>query len=140
MVDKTLMLRKLTELEEHLNHLQEFRSINAQEYKESWKTQRIIERTLQIMIELSVDIANHIIGDQRYRVPTSYADTFKVLEEEKVLSSKISKTLQEMAKFRNIIVHGYDKIDETIVISILKNRLNDFILFRDAILNFIKTN
>lgn len=138
MVDKTLVLRKFTELEDHLKHLKEFGRISTQEYKTSWKTQRIVERTLQIMIELCVDIANHIIGDQAYRVPTSYADTFRVLEEENILGSKRSNTMQEMAKFRNIIVHGYDKVDETIVVNILKNRLNDFIDYRDKILVFIK--
>lgn len=138
MVDKTLLLRKFTELEEHLKHLREFSSISVQEYKKSWKTQRIVERTLQIMIELSVDIASHIIGDQGYRVPKSYADTFKVLEEEKILNAAIAKTMQEMAKFRNIIVHGYDKVDESIVVSILKSRLHDFIEYRDGILAFIK--
>lgn len=138
MVDKTLILRKFTEIEEHLKHLQELSDISIQGYNTEWKTQRIVERTLQIMIELCVDIANHIIGDQGHRVPKSYADTFLVLEEEQILGNKTSKTMQEMAKFRNIIVHGYDKVDGAIVVGILKNRLNDFIDYRDKILKFIK--
>jgi uncharacterized protein YutE (UPF0331/DUF86 family) len=39
-----------------------------------WKTRRIVERTLQIMIELCIDIAGHIISDRRLRVPVSYAN------------------------------------------------------------------
>lgn len=81
MVDKTLMMRKLSELEEYIGQIREFASIKQEEYSRDWKTQRIIERTLQMMIELTVDISAHLISDKRLRVPTGYADTFKVLFE-----------------------------------------------------------
>jgi len=43
-----------------------------------------------------------------------------------------------MAQFRNIIVHYYDKIDETIVVNILRRNLKDFLEYRDSILKIIK--
>ncbi|HLA27549.1 MAG TPA: HepT-like ribonuclease domain-containing protein [Syntrophales bacterium] len=52
MVDKTLILRKLVELETYREQLREFSSVSIEEYSGDWKTQRIVERTLQIMIEL----------------------------------------------------------------------------------------
>lgn len=61
MVDKTLILRKLAELEEYLGQIREFSSVSAEAYSGDWKTRRIVERTLQIMIELCIDIAGHII-------------------------------------------------------------------------------
>ena len=76
MVDKNLVLRKLAELEEYLNQIMEFSSIDLKTYSEDWKVQRIVERTLQIMIEICADISNHIIADESLRVPTSYADIF----------------------------------------------------------------
>jgi len=36
------------------------------------------------MIESCADIAGHIISDRGYRVPTSYADTFRVLYEKEI--------------------------------------------------------
>ena len=39
-----------------------------------------------------------------------------------------------MAKFRNIVVHQYDEIDQAIVVNILKKHLGDFYAFRDMIL------
>ena len=43
-----------------------------------------------------------------------------------------------MAKFRNIVVYHYDKVDAEIVIGILRNNLGDFVAFKDAILKAIK--
>lgn len=42
--------------------------------------------------------------------------------------------MEKITKFRNIIVHHYDKIDAEIMIRILKKNLNDFQLFKDVIL------
>jgi len=138
LVDKILIMRKLAELEIYIKQMQEYSTITVKEYSKDWKLERIIERTLQMMIELCVDITNHIIADKKYRVPTSYSDTFQVLEEEGLISKKQYKTMKKMAQFRNIVVHHYDKIDETIVVNILRRNLKDFFEYRDSILKIIK--
>ncbi len=46
--------------------------------------------------------------------------------------------MERMAKFRNPLVHHYGEIDASIVVSILHNRLIDFLRYRDAILSSIK--
>jgi uncharacterized protein YutE (UPF0331/DUF86 family) len=137
-VDKILLFRKLSDLEQYFEQIREYKNLTIQEYSENWKTQRIIERTLQLMIEICADIANHIISDSGYRVPTSYADTFKVLFENKLIETDLFERMEKMAKFRNIIVHHYDKIDEAIIISILKNNLNDFIKYKECIVTILK--
>ena len=138
MVDKILIMRKLTELETYIKQAQEYSTITVKKYSRDWKIQRIVERTLQMMIELCVDITNQIIADRKYRVPTSYSDTFQVLEEEGLISKKQYKTMKNMAQFRNIIVHHYDKIDEAIVVNILRQNLKDFLEYRDSVLKIIK--
>ncbi len=140
MVDATLILRKLSELDEYFKQIKEYEGITVAEYSDDWKIQRIIERTLQMMIETCVDITGHIIADKGYRTPTSYSDSFKVLQEEKILSDKLFSALEKMAKFRNIVVHHYDKVDAEIVVGILKRDLKDFKGYRDAIVNFLKSD
>ena len=137
MVDKNLILRKLTELEEYFNQVSEFSTVSVEEYIGNWKTQRIVERTLQIMIELCIDIAGHIISDKKLRVPVSYTDTFNVLFEAKLITPDTYSIMEKMAKFRNIVVHQYEKIDVAIVVMILKKHLGDFLAFRDAMLKIL---
>jgi len=140
MVDETLILRKLSELDEYNKQINEYEKITVAQYSDDWKIPRIIERTLQMMIETCVDIASHIIADMGYRVPKSYSDTFKVLYEENIVSSKLFNSLEKMAKFRNIVVHHYDKVDAKIVVGILKKDLKDFMGYRDAIISFLKSD
>ena len=139
MVDKSLVLRKIADLETHLNQISEFSEITVKTYIEDWKAQRVIERTFQMMIEICTDIASHIISDKGYRTPQTYADAFKVLHENKIINKSLAGKMENMAKFRNIIVHSYNKIDAAIVVNILKNHLKDLTQFKETILRFTQT-
>ena len=138
MVDEALVLRKLAELDQYCSQLEEYGNTTVEQYSEDWKIQRIIERTLQMMIETCADIAGHIIADKGFRIPKSYSDTFKVLIEEKILDKKLYAVMEKIAKFRNIVVHHYDKVDAEIVTAILKNNLTDFINYKEAIIQFLQ--
>jgi uncharacterized protein YutE (UPF0331/DUF86 family) len=138
MVDETLILRKLAELEEYASQIEGFSAITTKKYREDWKSQRIIERTLQMMIETCADIAGHIISDQKFRIPDSYADTFRVLNENGIMADDLCKTMEKISKFRNVIVHHYDRVDAEIVVDILRYRIDDFKQYQDAIVYWLK--
>ncbi len=138
MVDKALILRKLTELGTYLKQVKEYSGISVEQYQADWKIQRIVERTLQLMVEVCVDIANHIISDRDLAVPTSYANTFEILNRSGLISNELVQTMVRMAKFRNILAHQYTEVDATIVVAILHGHLNDFNLFRDEIISILK--
>jgi uncharacterized protein YutE (UPF0331/DUF86 family) len=138
-VDEAIVLRKIAELDQYHRQISEYKSVKVNEYSGDWKLQRIIERTLQMMVETCVDIAGHIISDHGYRIPDSYADSFRVLHEEKIIDEKTCKTMENIAKFRNIIVHHYDRIDAEIVVGILHKHLNDFKNYKKAITTWLKS-
>jgi len=139
LVDEALILRKLADLSIYIQQISEFRSLSVDEYKSDWKTQRIVDRTLHIMIEMCIDITGHLISDRKLRVPESYADGFRILNENGIVSDDLIDPLMKMAKFRNIIVHQYEKVDPEIVISILQGNIDDFQKFSDEIVICMKT-
>ncbi|HWQ68868.1 MAG TPA: DUF86 domain-containing protein [Patescibacteria group bacterium] len=137
MVDRDLLLRKLADLDQYLNQVSEYRDITVDQYRGDWKTQRIVERTLQMTIELCVDIANHIIADRGLRVPATYSEAFDVLGEAGLLDAARRDVMIRMSKFRNVIVHDYARVDPTIVVQILREHLEDFTRFKAAALKWI---
>lgn len=62
---------------------------------------------LIVAIEAAIDMCNHVISRNRFRVPKNYADTFKVMGENGFFRKKFAERLIEMAKFRNRLVHIY---------------------------------
>ncbi|MGQ9472946.1 MAG: type VII toxin-antitoxin system HepT family RNase toxin [Candidatus Caldatribacteriaceae bacterium] len=138
MVDLLLIERKVSDLNVYLKQIEEYKSISLSDYKAQWRVQGIVERTLHLMIETCVDVANHIIADLESRAPTSYSDTFTVLMENKIVNRSLGSRLAKMVKFRNILVYHYDEIDPAIMVSILRKSLKDFLNFKDAIVDSIK--
>lgn len=137
MVDSLLVGRKLAQIDTYLKQIGDYSKISLTQYKDDWKTQRIVERTLHILIEVCIDIANHIISDEGMRLPTGYADTFTVLMENKVIGKRLCGTLERMAKFRNVVVHQYETIDPAIVVSILHKNLGDFEQYKKRIIKYL---
>lgn len=140
MVDRDLLFRKLANLDEYVQQVSEFSHTTVEQYRTDWKTQRIIERTLQMAIETSVDIANHVIGDRRLRVPSTYADVFEVLGEAGLLEASLVESLVAMTRLRNVLVHGYTRVDPVIIMRILGQNLDDFRRFAHAVLGWLQAS
>jgi uncharacterized protein YutE (UPF0331/DUF86 family) len=51
---------------------------------------------------------------------------------------QVTVKMDKMAKFRNIVVHHYGGIDAEIVVGILKKNLEDFSVFRAAIVALLE--
>ncbi len=137
MVDRDLVLRKLADLDQYVSQVSEYRDIAVEQYRKDWKTQRIIERTLQLAIEVCVDVANHVIADRDLRIPPTYAEAFEVLAEAGLLDAALRDAMSRMSQFRNVIVHQYTEIDAAIVVRILREHLRDFARFKAAVLEWI---
>lgn len=134
MVDADLVRRKLAEIESYQDQIGEYRALTAEQYRSDWKTQRIIDRTLHLMIECCLDVANHLIADRRLRIPSTNAEAFEILAEAGLLTDDLRETMIRMVGFRNLLVHDYARIDPGLVVTVLQKHLADFSRYCTAIL------
>ena len=91
----------------------------------------------QVSVECCLDISNHIIASERFRAPKSYAESFEILTEQKILPEIFSPTLRQMVQFRNRLVHLYWEVDAKIVYEILQKNLGDFEVFAKWVAKFM---
>jgi uncharacterized protein YutE (UPF0331/DUF86 family) len=136
-VDRDLLRRKLAELGEYVTQVSEYRDLTVERYRGDWKTQRIVERTLQIAIEACLDVASHVVADRGLRAPSTYAETFEILVNARLMSPGLGRVMIEMTGFRNIVVHEYTRIDAEVVIRILRKNLDDFRRFEAEALRWL---
>jgi uncharacterized protein YutE (UPF0331/DUF86 family) len=137
-VDREKVERKIQQLEEFLTFLKKLSQSPDQEVENDPIRLGSIKYYLQVSIESCIDMANHLISSERLRSPRDYADSFVVLSEQGIISKEFSQVMQQMAKFRNRIVHLYGEVDDRHVLEILKHRLCDFETFKTAVLEFMK--
>jgi uncharacterized protein YutE (UPF0331/DUF86 family) len=138
MVDRLLIEHILGEIQTNVQALRNARDITWEVYRDDIRARRFVERTLHILIEACIDVAQHIITDRKLREPASYRDTFAVLAEDGVIRKEDLAVFENMASFRNLIVHYYERVDDNIVFSIFKERLSDFDLFVKRIIEYFE--
>jgi len=80
---------------------------------------------LIVAIEGAMDICNSIVARAGGRAPQDHADCFQVLGELDFLEEGFIERLKRMARFRNLLVHLYWRVDDKKVYSILKEDIRD---------------
>ena len=93
---------------------------NLKELEKDTLLLRAARDTAFVAIQSAIDMGNRIISLEGSRKPESYRDVFAVLEEKGEIPSPLSSRLQDLAGFRNALVHFYWKFQ--------RERLLEFIM------------
>ena len=114
-------MRRLESISKRLQSYEQFQS--------DLDLKDITERNLQIAIETCLDIAKIIISQQKLPEPKDNKGMFTILSENGIIDHQSLSFMIPMAGTRNILVHGYDKIDDSLIFGILKRHLDGFQVF-----------
>ncbi len=130
-----VVLERLVLLRNEIAYLKQEASQVAlfQAYSGNIRLKKAVERSLQVAVEICLDIGRRLIALEGLRYPEDNQDVFRVLAEEGIVSGDLLDVLLDMARFRNLIVHDYARIDDAQVYGILKKRLGDFDAFARAV-------
>jgi uncharacterized protein YutE (UPF0331/DUF86 family) len=138
MVNHEIILRKVAKLKEHVNELRQADDITWDKYQRSIRDRAFVERYIHLAIQTVFDIANHIISYQGWKEPETYREIFSILASNNVVPSEKLSDYQNMASFRNMLVHHYEKVEDEVVFGIFKNKLEDFDLFQEFVLAYLR--
>ena len=127
MTDPELIAKKLAFIE---TCVQELRTLARPEaIRHDVRERRFVEHTLQIAIQAALDVASHIVSDERLGEPETNRALFDLLAAAGRLPAGMARTLGDMASFRNVVVHGYRAVDIAVLEDVLKNHLDDLLSF-----------
>ena len=131
MTDLDLVAKKLALIETCVAELRTL--ARPQELGRDVKEERFVEHTLQIAIQAALDIASHIVSDERLGEPRTDRELFDLLVRRGYVPSELGTTLRQMAGFRNVLVHGYQDVDLAVVRDVIESRLGDHLAFVTAV-------
>ena len=127
MTDPDLVAKKLALIE---TCVQELRSLARPEaLATDVRERRFVEHTLQIAVQAALDVASHIVSDERLGEPETNRELFDLLVRAGHLPEALAANLRAMAGFRNVLVHGYQDVDLGVVEDVLRNHLDDLLAF-----------
>jgi uncharacterized protein YutE (UPF0331/DUF86 family) len=83
--------------------------------------------------QAALDVASHVVSDERLGEPTSNRQLFELLARHGWIDGALGSQLGRMAGFRNILVHGYAEVEPAVVKDVVDHRLGDLDSFVAAI-------
>lgn len=126
MIDKLLINKKLSDLNQNTAMLSDLRKISLESLEKSLKDQWAIFYGLQISIQMIIDIGNHILASLKENQIEEYIDIIDKLGDREVIPKTFSKKIRAMAGLRNLLVHEYGTINIQKIHNILQNNISDF--------------
>ena len=135
--DQDIMVKLVSELRKSVERLKKLAKLSQKEFINDPDKIGSAKYHFIVGIEACIDMCNHIISRNGYRIPEDYGDTFKAIAEAGALDEEFANELRNMAKFRNRLVHLYWEVDDLQLYEILQERLDDFKKFLDSISTFL---
>lgn len=104
--------KRVAYLEGAIEQLEQFaREYTRDQFLQKPKVTLLIERALHLALESALDLVDMLINTYRLRKAETYRHGVRYIQEAKIISYEFSKKLEELAGFRNILVHGYIELD-----------------------------
>ncbi len=128
MVDRDILLAKIASIRKSLDRIRKVTG-GASESLNDQDVQDIFVLNLQRAVQAAIDLAAHLVADEKIGLPANLKENFTLLESRQIIDAPLSKRLQAMVGFRNIAVHDYQQLNLTILKSILQHRLGDLDAF-----------
>ena len=95
---------------------------------------------LIVAAEAALDICNHLAARRGARSPEDYADCMTVLAEIGVIDSDLTARLVKLARFRNLLVHLYARVDDGRVHRVMQEDLGDFDRYLHSVGRYLKAD
>lgn len=128
---------KIRELRMRLEKWKKDKAISWEEFKSNQTLQDAILHNMLVAIQSVIDLGNSIIEKKQLESPATYAEIFEILSRHDLINKSLSKKLVSLAKFRNVLVHLYWKIDLKRVYRIFKTSdktLEEFLKIAEKLL------
>jgi uncharacterized protein YutE (UPF0331/DUF86 family) len=124
-----LVRSRCAEIQESLARLERLRELGQEAFLADQDARDVACYRLLVEIEAAIALCYHVAAKRLRKVPEEYAECFGILGEAGIIPGELAGRLQQMARFRNLLVHMYRKVDYGRVYDALRGNLGDLRAF-----------
>lgn len=126
MLNKDLVKNKLNNMQQYLREILSVLDLDITEILTNLEKVRFLERNFQLIVENMLDINLHFIRELELETDGDLKNTFITLGENKILPYEMAQKLAKIINLRNMLVHGYEKIDRERFVKDFQKNKGDF--------------
>lgn len=132
-LNQDLIRARCEEIADSLDRLERIRQKSKEAFLDDRDAQDIASYRLLVAIEAALSLCYHVCAKRLKKVPEEYAECFAILSKAGIIPADLSMRLQKTARFRNMLVHMYWKVDYGTVYDILHDSLGDVRRFSEIV-------
>ena len=117
---------KISSARKYSTILKRYRGFTKEKIRRNVDVRGAVERYLYLEAQAAIDLAEAVIAHNDFRKPTTMSEAFYILNEEKIISGKLTEKLVRMVGFRNVLAHDYEDIDYDIVYESTARRIKRY--------------
>ena len=136
-LNQELVRTRCQEIEDSLERLERIGKRPKEEFLRDQDLEDIACYRLLVAIEAALGLCYHVSAKHLKKVPEEYAECFAILANAGVIPSDLSENLQKMARFRNLLIHMYWKVDYGTLYEMIQHNLNDLRHFSETIVGLL---
>jgi len=133
MISWDKLISRLDTIQHYYRILDAKLGLPIEEFLSSSDHYLVTERALHLISEAMIDIGNHIVAKRQLGKPQTYAEIFRILSGEKMITESLGEKLAAFSGLRNILVHDYTGLDRRRLYLEANDNKEDIIAFVDQI-------
>lgn len=137
MVNKETVIRKLNKMKGYLQELRTYEALSWDDYIAGFQHRRTVERLIQLIVDVAVDINTHTLVDEGRNPPKDAYNSFIDAADLGMMPKSFARQIAPSTGERNIIIHEYEQIDDAVVYQSIKDTLSLFDQYIDYIKVFL---
>lgn len=135
-IEKEMLEKLLDELKDYIYDIENM-NFGENELLENRDIQHLLNHRLHTAVEICIDIAMHIASAMELPGRESAIDVILLLGKNNVISKNLSGRFQKAPRLRNLLIHGYTKVDYSYLFRDYKTDLEDIKEFASEIKTFL---
>jgi uncharacterized protein YutE (UPF0331/DUF86 family) len=128
------------QLRSAVRELREYATLSTDAFRVDRRSVNSAKYLLIVATESALDICNHLAARRGGRSPEDYADCITILGEIGAIPADLRQRLIKMARFRNLIVHLYWKVDDREVHRVIREDLAGLEKYLAAVGEYLKAD
>lgn len=137
-LDTEVIEERLAHLQDGLEVLSKYQGTTRQDLEDDTELRWLVQHGILTSVQVVLDLSNHLVAAMDVESPRDYRGAILALARLGILPTEFAERISGMAGLRNVIVHEYAAVDQSVVSNVLNQRLGDFAEFGRHVREFVK--
>ena len=133
MIDHSRLQIYLNTMAREMDALQQALALSDQKILTMPLVLRGVKYSLIVIAEVIAEICQHILAKEHKAAVSGFSETLDKACSFGILDDDLHRRLAPFLRLRNLLVHGYWKVDDTLLLNNLRSGIGDFAEFAASI-------